>query len=97
MYCSLQQHGLSRLQHYVASCSVFPGSPAVAGPTSLLPPLTVHGGEHEGDVGGEEIVHLVPEGSLTEEATPSDQVADGHVEVVGATAPVRDLGEWVCC
>ena len=59
----------------------------------LLPPLTVHGGEHEGDVGGEEIVHLVPEGSLTEEATPSDQVADGHVEVVGTAAPVRDLGE----
>ena len=97
MYCSLQQHGLSRLQRYVASCSVFPGSPAVAGPTSLLPTLTVHGGEHERDVGGEEIIELVPEGSLTEEATPSDQVADGHVEVVGTTVPGRDLGERVCC
>ena len=60
---------------------------------SLL--LLVHGGQHEGDVGGEEVVHLVAEACLAEESASPHQVADGHVEVVGATAPVGDLGERV--
>lgn len=50
----------------------------------LLSTLTVHGGEHEGDVGGEEVVHLVAQGGLTEETAASHQVTDSHVEVVGA-------------
>ena len=83
------------MQCCVSYSSVSPGSLAVTSPAPLLPPLAVHGGEHEGDVGGEEVVHLVPEGGLAEQATPTDEVADGHVEIVGATAPVGDLGEGV--
>ena len=48
----------------------------------LLAALAVHGGEHEADVGGEQVVHLVAEGRLTEEAAAPDQVANRHVEVV---------------
>ena len=47
------------------------------------------------DVWGEEVVHLVPEGRLTQQPAPPHKVADGDVEVVIARAPVADLGEWV--
>ena len=35
------------------------------------------------------------ERSFAEELAATDQVANGHVEVGVATAPVGDLGEWV--
>lgn len=52
------------------------------GPSPSPLPLPVHGGEHERDVGGEEVIHLVAETCLAQEPTASHQVADGHVEVV---------------
>ncbi len=66
---------------------------STAGPTGF--PLSVDGGEHEGDVGGEEVVHLVAQTGLTQEATTPHQTANGHVEVVGAATPVGDFGERV--
>ena len=58
-------------------------------------PLAVHVSEDHGDIGGEEIVHLIAEARLTEEPASSNQTPDCDVEVVGATAPVGDLGERV--
>ncbi len=55
----------------------------------------VHGGQHEGDIRGEEVVHLVTQRGLAEEAAASHQVPNGHVEVVGSRTPVGDLGEGV--
>ena len=57
--------------------------------------LLVHVGQHEGDVGGQEVVHLVPQRRLAEELRPPDQVSDGHVEVGVAGRPVRNPGERV--
>ena len=57
--------------------------------------VVVHGGQHEGDVGGEKVIHLVAQAGLTEQSATPYQVADGHVEVVGPTAPVGDLGKGV--
>ena len=53
----------------------------------------VCGGEDVGDVGGEQIVHLVAQRGLAEELGAPDEVADGHVEVSVATGPVGDPGE----
>ena len=47
--------------------------------------LFVHVCEHEGDVGGEEVIHFVPQGGLAQKLGPPHQVPDGHVEV-GVTA-----------
>lgn len=66
--------------------------PHVGCPSLLLP---VHGGQHEGDVRSEKVIHLVTQTGLAEESTASHQVTDGHVEIVGATAPVGDLCEGV--
>ena len=57
--------------------------------------LSVHAGQHERDVGGEEVVHLVAEWSLTQQFGAADQVADGHVEVRVARWPVGDASERV--
>ena len=57
--------------------------------------MFVHVGQHERDVGGEKVVHLVAEGGLAQQLGPSHQVADGHVEVGVAAGPVGDAGERV--
>ena len=61
-------------------------------PHGLLP---IHVGEHEADVGGEQVVHLVAEGGLAEQLGAPDQVPDRHVEVRVARGPVGDAGERV--
>ena len=57
--------------------------------------LLVHVGEHEADVGGEKVVHLVAEAGLAEKLGAADEVADGHVEVSVAAGPVGDPCEGV--
>ena len=57
--------------------------------------LLVHVGEHEGDVGGEEVVHLVAERGLARQLGAPHQVSDGHVEVGVPTRPVGDPSEGV--
>ena len=57
--------------------------------------LLVHVGEHEADVGGEQVVHLVAQGGLAEQLGAPHQVPDGHVEVGVAAGPVGDPGEGV--
>lgn len=74
----------------IAAASVTATTTATRVATALLPLLllllvlavAVHGREHEADVGGEQVVHLVAEGGLAEEPAAPDQVPDGHVEVV---------------
>ena len=57
--------------------------------------LLVHVGQHETDVGGQEVVHLIAQRGLTQQLGASDQIADGHMEVSVATGPVGDPGEGV--
>ena len=64
-------------------------------PTPWSLRLVIDSGKHEGDVGGQEVVHLVAQAGFAEEPATPYQVSDGHVEVVRATAPVGDLGDWV--
>ena len=58
-------------------------------------PFPVHVGQHHGDVGGEKVIHLVAEAGLTEQSATPNEATYGDVEIVGTTAPVRDLGEWM--
>lgn len=60
-------------------------------------PLSVHVCQYHGDVGGEQVVHLVSEARLAEQPAASNQTTDGDVEVVWSAAPVGDLREWVGC
>ena len=60
-----------------------------------LLPLKVPLGNRIPDVGGKEVVHLVPERRLAEEPAAAYKVANGDVEIVTARAPVTDLGERV--
>ena len=55
-------------------------------------PLFVDGGEHERDVRGQQVVHLVAQAGLAQQSTTPYQTADGHV---GTTTPVGDLCKWV--
>ena len=55
--------------------------------------LFVHICQHQTDVGGQQVIHLVAQGRLAEQLGAPDQVADGHVEVSVATGPVRNPGE----
>ena len=55
--------------------------------------LFVHICQHKTDVGGQQVIHLVPQRGLAEQLGAPDQVADGHVEVGVATGPVGDPGE----
>ncbi len=55
--------------------------------------LLVHVGEHERDVAGEEVVHLVAERRLAQQLGAAHQIADRHVEVRVARGPVRDACE----
>jgi hypothetical protein len=57
--------------------------------------LLVHVCEHERDVAGEQVVHLVAERRLAEELGAPDEVADRHVEVGVARRPVGDARERV--
>ena len=57
--------------------------------------MLVHVCEHERDVAGEEVVHLVPETGLTQQLRAAHQVANGHVEVCVPARPVGDLVEGV--
>jgi len=57
--------------------------------------LFVECGEHETDVWCQQVVHLVAQRGLAEQLAAAHEVADGHVEVGVATAPVGDLGEGV--
>ena len=68
---------------------------ATAGAIAGGIPLFVDGGEHERDVRGQQVVHLVAQAGLTQLLTTPYQTADGHVEVVGTTTPVGDLCKWV--
>ena len=68
---------------------------ATAGAIAGGLPLFVDGGEHERDVRGQQVVHLVGQAGLAEQPTTPYQTADGHVEVVGTTTPVGDLCIWV--
>ena len=56
----------------------------------LLGRLPVDVCEHEADVAGEEVVHLVAEAGLAQQLGAPDEVADGHVEVGVAAGPVGD-------
>ena len=58
-------------------------------------PLFVDGGEHERDVRGQQVIHLVAQAGHAQQPTTPYQPADGHVEVVGTTTPVGDLCKWV--
>ena len=57
--------------------------------------LFVHICQHQTDVGGQQVIHLVAKRRLAEQLGAPDQVADGHVEVSVATGPVGDAGEWM--
>ena len=57
--------------------------------------MFVHICQHQTDVGGQQVIHLVPQGCLAQQLGAPDQVADGHVEVSVATGPVRNPGEWM--
>ena len=57
--------------------------------------MFVHICQHQTDVGGQQVIHLVPQRGLAEQLGAPDQVADGHVEVGVATGPVRNPGEWM--
>ncbi len=58
--------------------------------------LLVHIGQHERDVGGEEVVHLVAQRGLAEQLRAAHKVADRHVEVGVAGGPVGNPGKRVC-
>ena len=53
-------------------------------------------GQHERDVGGQEVVHLVAERGFAQQLGAPHQVADGHVEVGVARRPVGNSSKWVC-
>ena len=55
--------------------------------------LLVHVGQHERNVGREQIVHLVAEGGFAEQLRAAHQIADRHVEVGVTGGPVRDARE----
>ena len=57
--------------------------------------MFVHICQHQTDVGGQQVIHLVSQRRLAEQLGAPDQVADGHVEVSVATGPVGDAGEWM--
>ncbi len=57
--------------------------------------MLVHGIQHQGDVGGEQVVHLVAERGFAQQFRSSYQVADSHVEVSVARRPVGDARERV--
>ena len=57
--------------------------------------LLVHVGEHERDIAGEEVVHLVAERGLAEQLGAPHQIADRHVEVRVAGGPVGNARERV--
>ena len=77
-------------------CSLL-GSPRSAGPSSpaigrqaallLLPALTVHGGEHEGDVRGQEVVHLVAGGRGERGTSTTD--SSGRLKSMNSKAASR--------
>ena len=52
--------------------------------------LFVHVGQHQADVGGQQIVHLVAQGGLTQQLGAPHQVTYRHMEVCVAAGPVRD-------
>ena len=54
---------------------------ATAGAIAGGLPLFVDGGEHERDVRGQQVVHLVAQAGLAQQSTTPYQTADGHVEV----------------
>ena len=58
--------------------------------------LLVHVGQHERDVRGEQVVHLVAQRRLAKQLRATHQVADGHVEVGVAGRPVGNPGKRVC-
>ena len=55
--------------------------------------MFVHICQHQTDVGGQQVIHLISQGCLAKQLGASDQVTDGHVEVSVATGPVGDPGE----
>lgn len=58
-------------------------------------PLLVHVRKHEGNVGGQQVVHLVAEGRFAQQLGAAHQVADRHVEVRVARRPVGNAREWM--
>lgn len=57
--------------------------------------MLIHVGQHEGNVGGEQVIHLIAEGGFAEQLGAPHQVAYGHVEIGIARRPVGDAGEGV--
>ena len=57
--------------------------------------MFVHVGQHETDVGCQQVVHLVPQRCFTQQLGSSDQVTNGHVKVSVTTGPVGDPGKWM--
>jgi hypothetical protein len=57
--------------------------------------LLVHVGQHERDVRGEQVIHLVAQRRLAEQLRAAHQVADGHVEVGVPGGPVGNPGKRV--
>ena len=55
--------------------------------------LLVHVGEHEADVGGEQVVHLVSQRGLEGELGEGGGVPDGEAEGGWGAGPVHDVGE----
>lgn len=55
--------------------------------------MLVHGIQHQRDVGGEQIVHLVAERGFAKQFRSSYKITDSHVEVSIARRPVGDARE----
>ena len=55
--------------------------------------MFVHICQHQTDVRGQQVIHLVSQRRLAQELGAPDQVPDGHVEVSVAAGPVGDPGE----
>lgn len=57
--------------------------------------MFVHVRQQEADIRGKQVIHLVAQGRFAEQLVAPHQVANGHVEVRVAAAPVGDAGKWV--
>ena len=55
--------------------------------------LGVLRGEHKGNVGGEEVVHLVGQGRLQGQLGEGGRVPHGEAEAGGGAGPVHDVGQ----
>ena len=57
--------------------------------------LLVHVGQHQRNVGGQEVVHFVAQRRLTQQFGASNQVTNGHVEIGVTRWPIWNSGKWM--